>query len=52
MKIEKGDFKGHPVLAFTDEENKRNLLTIGLRKAKLIVEQIEEIKKFIQENEK
>lgn len=43
------EFKGHKVLVLSDE--KMFPFSFGINKAKLILENIEEIKKFVKENE-
>lgn len=48
--IERGEFKGKPVLIIKRSEEDRYPFSFGLSKAKLIVENIEEIKKFVEEN--
>jgi len=48
--IEKGEFKGKPVITLKRSEEDQFPFSFGLSKAKLIVENIEEIKKFVEEN--
>lgn len=48
MRTEEGVFKGHKILTF--KEDKRILLSIGLKKAALILEHIEAIKEFLAKN--
>jgi hypothetical protein len=48
--IERGDFKGKPVLIIRRDENDRYPFTFGLSKARLIVEHIEDIQQFVKEN--
>lgn len=50
MFIEEVEFKGHKI--FTIKEDKRILLSIGLKKAKLILEHIEAIREFLGKNTK
>jgi CO dehydrogenase nickel-insertion accessory protein CooC1 len=52
MIIEKSEFKGKPVLVLKRDENDKFPFTFGVAKAKLILETIDEIKKFVAENEK
>jgi hypothetical protein len=47
MIIEETEFRGKPILVIKDEENKRILFSAGLNKCKLILEQLEAIKSFI-----
>ena len=48
--IERGEFKGKPVLILKRDEEDRYPFSFGLGKARLIVENFEEIKKFVDEN--
>jgi len=48
--IERGEFKGKPVLILKRSEEDRYPFSFGLSKARLIVENFEEIKKFVDEN--
>ena len=48
--IERTEFKGKPVLIIKRDEEDRYPFSFGLSKAKLILENIEEIKKFVEEN--
>ncbi|MEW6171171.1 MAG: hypothetical protein AB1472_06425 [Candidatus Omnitrophota bacterium] len=50
--IEKTEFKGKPVIILRRDENDKYPFSFGLTKAKLILENIEEIKKFVEENNK
>lgn len=50
--IERSEFKGKPILILKRSEEDTYPFSFGMAKAKLIVENIEEIKKFVQENEK
>ena len=47
-----GEFKGNAVITLKRSEDDKYGFTFGLSKAKLIIEHIEDIKKFISENEK
>ncbi|MCX5707056.1 MAG: hypothetical protein NTW13_05330 [Candidatus Omnitrophica bacterium] len=49
--IERGEFKGKPLLVIKRDENDQYPFSFGLSKARLIIENIEEIKKFVQEND-
>ena len=49
--IERGEFKGRPVLIIRRDENDKYPFTFGLTKARLILENLEDIKKFVQDNE-
>ncbi len=49
--IERSEFKGRPVLIIRRDENDKYPFTFGLSKAKLILENYEEVKKFVQDND-
>ncbi len=49
--IERSEFKGRPVLIIRRDENDKYPFTFGLTKARLILENLDEIKKFVQDNE-
>ncbi|MCX5714383.1 MAG: hypothetical protein NT033_06155 [Candidatus Omnitrophica bacterium] len=49
--IEKTQYKGKPVLIIKRDPDDKFPFSFGLHKAKLILENIEEIKKFVEENE-
>jgi hypothetical protein len=48
--IERTEFKGKPVLILKRDEEDKYPFSFGISKAKLIIENIEEIKKFVEEN--
>ena len=48
--IERSEFKGKPVLIIKRDENDKYPFAFGLAKAKMMIENIEEIKKFVAEN--
>jgi hypothetical protein len=48
--IEKSEFKGKPIIVIKRDEEDKYPFSFGLSKAKLILENIEEIKKFVEEN--
>ena len=50
--VEITDFKGKPVLVLRRSEGDRFPFAFGLGKARLILEHLEEIKKFVQDNSK
>ena len=50
--IERSEFKGKPILILKRDEEEKFPFSFGLTKAKLIVENFEEIKKFVEENTK
>ncbi|HNS32471.1 MAG TPA: hypothetical protein PKN36_05800 [bacterium] len=45
------EYKGNPLIILMRDENDRYKMSFGLSKAKLILSHIEEIKKFIQDND-
>ncbi|MBI4210342.1 MAG: hypothetical protein HY544_02440 [Candidatus Diapherotrites archaeon] len=49
MPVEYGEFKGNKVMTLKRDENDRYPFTFGKGKAKLIVENFEDIKKFAEE---
>ena len=48
--IEKSEFRGNPIIVLKRDENDRFPMSFGLSKARLILENMEEIKKFVEEN--
>ena len=48
--IERSEFKGKPVLIIKRSEDDKYPFAFGLSKAKLILENLEEIKKFVAEH--
>jgi hypothetical protein len=50
--IERSEFKGKPILVIKRDEDDKYPFSFGLSKAKLILENIEEIRKFVEENNK
>jgi len=48
--IEKSEYKGKPIIVIKRNEEDKYPFSFGLSKAKLILENIEEIKKFVEEN--
>ncbi len=51
MVVERSEYQGKPMIVLKRNENDRYPFMFGLSKAKLVVENIEEIKKFIAEND-
>lgn len=51
MLVERTEYKGQPVLILKRNENDKYPFSFGLSKARLIIEGIEEIKKFVAEND-
>lgn len=50
--VEKSEYKGKPVLVIKRDENDKYPFAFGLGKARLILENLEEIKKFVAENDR
>lgn len=50
--IERSEYKGKPVLIIKRNEDDKYPFAFGLSKARLILENIEEIKRFVEENSK
>ncbi len=48
--IEKGEYKGKPIMIIRRNEEDKYPFSFGVSKAKLMLENIEEIKKFVEEN--
>ena len=51
MIVEKTESKGQPVLILKRNENDKYPFSFGLSKARLIIEGIEDIKKFVEEHD-
>lgn len=52
MVVERGEYNGNPVITLKRAETDKYPFSFGLSKARLIIENIDEIKKFVEENEK
>ena len=50
--IERSEYKGKPVLIIKRNEDDKYPFAFGLGKAKLIMENLDEIKRFVEENSK
>lgn len=50
--VEESEFKGNPMIVLKNDEEDKFPFQFGLKKAKLILENIEEIKKFVQKHDK
>jgi len=48
--IERSEYKGKPLLVIKRSEDDKFPFSFGVGKARLILENIEEIKKFVEEN--
>jgi hypothetical protein len=52
MIAERSEYKGRPMLVLKRSEDEKFPFSFGLTKAKMILEHVEEIKKFVEENDK
>ncbi|MFA5119312.1 MAG: hypothetical protein WC695_10805 [Candidatus Omnitrophota bacterium] len=52
MIIERSEYKGKPLIVIKRDEEDKYPFSFGLSKAKMILENIDEIKKFVEENDK
>lgn len=52
MIIERSEYKGNPMLVIKRNETDKFPFSFGLTKAKMILESLDEIKKFVKENDK
>lgn len=50
--IERGEYKGKPVLTIKRDENDKYPFSFGMTKARMILDNLEEIKRFVEENTK
>jgi len=50
--IERSEYKGKPVLIIKRDENDKYPFAFGMNKARLILENLEEIKRFVEDNTK
>jgi len=50
--VSESEFKGKPMLVIKSAEEDNFPFQFGLKKAKLILENIESIKKFVEKNDK
>jgi hypothetical protein len=52
MLVIREEFKGNPIIKLKRTEDDQYPFSFGLGKAKLVLQNIEEIKKFVEENDK
>ena len=52
MPIKTGEFKGHATISLLKDETDEHPFTFGLTKAKLIIDNLDSIKEFIEKNAK
>ena len=50
--VERSEFKGRPMLVLKNDENDKFPFSFGLSKARKILDNVEEIRKFVVENDK
>lgn len=50
--VEEGEYKGSPMLILKNSEEDRWPFQFGLKKAKLVLEHIEDVKKFVAKHDK
>lgn len=50
--VSESEYKGNPMLVIKNSEEDKFPFQFGLKKARLIIENIEEIKKFVEKHEK
>lgn len=51
MVAEITEFKGNPIISLKKDEEDKYGLTFGIRKAKLVIEHIDDIKDFVASND-
>jgi len=52
MIVEESEFKGNPTIKLSRSEDEKYPFSFGLTKAKMIIECIDDIKKFVEKNDK
>ncbi len=52
MPVKTGEFKGHPTISLLKDETDMRPFTFGMGKARLILENLEAIKQFVESNDK
>ena len=52
MTVEFDEYNGNPVIILKRDENDNYPFRFGVRKAQIIIDHIEDIKKFVKENTK
>lgn len=50
--VSESEFKGNPMIVLKNSEDDQYPFQFGVKKAKLVLENIEEIKKFVDKHEK
>ena len=52
MPTKTGEYKGHPTISLLKDENDKLPFTFGLTKARLIMENLDAVKEFVEKNAK
>lgn len=50
--VSESEFKGNPMIVIKNDEEDQYPFQFGVKKAKLVLENIEEIKKFVEKHDK
>ncbi len=50
--VEESEYKGNPMIVLKNSEDDKFPFQFGIEKAKLVLEHIEDIKKFVQKNDR
>ena len=50
MATKLGDYKGHPIISLLKDETDQRPFTFGLGKARLILDNLDDIRKFVEDN--
>lgn len=50
--VSESEFKGNPMIVIKNDEEDKFPFQFGVKKAKLVLENIEEIKKFVEKNDR
>lgn len=50
--VERSEFKGKPIIILKRDDEDKYPFSFGMTKARLILDSIDEIKKFVEENSK
>lgn len=50
--VEESEFKGNPMIVLKNSEDDQYPFQFGVKKAKLVLENIEEIRKFVEKHDK